>query len=71
MFTAVNSSIHAIVPLKSTDKNEDWVAVWGTENRTDKKGKKETTELHEIWKINSDGKIALMYQYGATPAKMN
>jgi len=71
MFTAVNSSIHAIVPLKSTDKNEDWVAVWGTENRTDKKGKKESTQLHEIWKINSDGKIALMYQYGATPAKMN
>jgi len=70
MFSAVNSEVHAIVPLKSTDKNEDWVAIWGLENRTDKKGKKESVQLHEIWKINSDGKIALMYQYGATVPKM-
>jgi len=69
-FTAVNSSVHTIVPLRSTDKNEDWVAIWGLENRTDKKGKKESIQLHEVWKINSDGKIAVMYQFGATPPKM-
>lgn len=59
----VNSQVHAIVPVRSTDKNEDWVLVWYTEHRTDAKGKKDSTELQETWRLNKDGKADLLYQY--------
>jgi hypothetical protein len=59
----VSSQVHAIVPVRSTDKNEDWVLVWFTEYRTDAKGKKDSTELQETWRLNKDGKADLLYQY--------
>lgn len=64
-FAAVKSTIHAIVSLKSTDRNEDWVAIWGTEEDTSKDGKKTSTNFHEVWKFNKDGKIDIMRQYQA------
>ena len=63
------STIHAWVPLRSTDKNENWVAIWGTEVDTWPDGKIETSEIHEIWRINKDGKIDLMRQFTAKPAQ--
>ena len=59
----VNTQVHAVVPLRSTDKNEDWVLVWFKEYRTDAKGKKDSTEFQETWRINTDGKADLLYQY--------
>jgi hypothetical protein len=67
--TSAKSTIQAWVPLKSTDKNENWVAIWGTEVDTWPDGKVETSEIHEIWRINKDGKIDLMRQFIAKPAK--
>lgn len=67
--TSAKSTIHAWIPLKSTDRNEDWVAIWGTETDTWPDGKVETRELHEIWKINKDGKIAVMRQFTAKPSQ--
>lgn len=64
-FTTVKSTIQAIISLKSTDRNEDWVAVWGTEEDTDNDGKKTSVALHEVWRFNKDGKIDLMRQYSA------
>jgi hypothetical protein len=64
LFTAVKSTIQAIVPLKSTDKNENWVCVWGTEVSTDKQGKTDSVDLQETWRLNKDGKVDLLYQYG-------
>lgn len=64
-FTTVKSTIHAIISLKSTDRNEDWVAVWGMEEDTSKDGKKTNVALHEVWKFNKDGKIDVMRQYSA------
>lgn len=63
MFSAVKSTLHAIFPIKSTDKNEDWVCIWGTEVNTDKKGKIDSVHLQETWRFNKDGKIDLLYQY--------
>ena len=63
--TSAKSTIHAWIPLRSKDMNENWVAIWGTEEDTWKDGKKTVTELHEVWKFNKDGKIDLMRQFEA------
>lgn len=59
----VTSGVHAVTALKSTDKNENWVVAWFKEYRTDAKGKKDSTELQETWRLNKDGKADLLYQY--------
>lgn len=62
------ATIDAWMPLRSIDKNEDWVAVWGTETNTFPDGKIEKKDVHEIWRINKDGKIDFMKQFVATTA---
>ena len=59
----VSTQVHAVVPLRSTDKKEDWVLVWFKEYRTDAKGKKDSTEFQETWRLNKDGQADLLYQY--------
>lgn len=59
----VTSKVHAVVPLKSIDKNEDWVLVWFKEYTTDASGKKDSTEFQETWRLNKDGQADLLYQY--------
>ncbi len=59
----VNTQVHAVVPLRSTDKNEDWVLVWFTEHRTDARGGKDSTVFQETWRLNKEGKADLVYQY--------
>jgi hypothetical protein len=66
--SAAISSIDAWMPLKSVDKNEDWVAVWGTETDTYPDGKTEKREIHEIWRINKAGKVDFMKQFTSKPA---
>jgi len=70
-FASAKNRVDAFVPLKSADKNESWVAVWGMETDTDKKGKVDSTNLHEVWRINKDGKADLLYQFASrtTPPK--
>jgi hypothetical protein len=62
---SAKSTITSIVPLRSADRNEDWVAIWGTETDTWPDGKVENMQIHEIWRINKDGKIDFMRQYTA------
>jgi len=62
-YTSVIDTLNAVVPLYSTDKNENWVLVWATEINTDTKGKIDTMALMETWRINKDGKADLLYQY--------
>lgn len=62
-FATVTSSIDAVFATRSTDKNEDWVCIWGRESKTDKKGKTDSARLHEIWRFNKDGKIDYMAQF--------
>jgi hypothetical protein len=59
------SALDAWVSLKCTDKNQNVVCVWGTEQYTDKDGKQVKNRLQEVWGFNKDGKIDLMMQYAA------
>jgi hypothetical protein len=63
MFSALVSRVDAVMSLKSTDKNEDWVGVWGTEIHTETNKKPDSVRLHETWRFNKDGKIDYMQQY--------
>jgi hypothetical protein len=67
--TSVKSTIEAWMPTKSIDRNEDWVLVWGREENTEMNGNKTTALLHEIWRINKDGKIDYMRQYMSKPTE--
>lgn len=68
--TSAKSTIDAWIPLRSVDRKEDWVAIWGTETDTWPDGKTETRNIQEVWRINKDGKIDLMRQFTGAPAKM-
>ena len=62
-YTSVIDTVHAVISTYSTDKNENWVLVWATEINTDTKGKIDTMDLMETWRINKDGKADRLYQY--------
>jgi len=62
-YTSVIDTVHSVLAAYSTDKNEDWVLVWAKEINTDIKGKIDTVELMETWRINKDGKADRLYQY--------
>ena len=59
--------VAAVMAVRSTDKNEEWVLVWGTETDTYKNGKIDSVDLQETWRINKDGKADFLMQY-ARPA---
>ncbi len=65
--TSAKTTITAIVPLKSVDFNEDWVAVWAHEDDVMADGKKQGREIHEIWRFNKDGKVDYMQSYSGGP----
>lgn len=64
----VTTDVHAIVPLRSNDKNEDWVCVWFTEHRKSAAGKVDSTQMQETWRLKN-GKADLVYQYEQKPPK--
>ena len=66
----VTDSVHAWVPLRSKDRNEDWVLIWANEISTDAKGKHTSRQLHELWRFNKEGKVDLVYQFAQEPPKM-
>jgi hypothetical protein len=70
MFTTVQSSVDAIVPLHNVDSSQNYVAVWGLERHTDKNGKMDSVYLQEVWRLNKDNKFDLMYQYNSVPGGM-
>ena len=61
-FSEMKGVIAAITPLKSTDKNENWVIVYGTEYYT-VKNKKDSSDIQENWRFDKNGKITLMHSY--------
>ena len=63
--TSSKVSVDAWVPLKSTDRNEDWVAIWGSETDVSPDGKSDSYQLHEVWRINKDGKVDMIRQFSA------
>lgn len=61
-FKGMEVGIDALFAVKSTDKDENWVTVWGTEIQTDMNGKVDTVSLQETWRFNKAGKVDLMFQ---------
>ncbi len=53
----------AWMSVKSTDKNQNFVCIWGTESFTDKDGKQFKQRIKEVWGFNKDGKVDFMMQY--------
>lgn len=66
----VTSTVDAVVPLKSVDRNENWVAIWGTDSSTSPDGKVEKRDINEIWRFNKDGKVDFMKQFTAKSQMM-
>lgn len=66
--SSAKSTLNSWMPLRSVDKNEDWVALWGSETDTYPDGKVQTREIHELWRINKDGKVDYMKQYSSLPS---
>jgi hypothetical protein len=64
-FTKSVSVIHAWVPLKSTDRQEDVVCVWGQEEDTHTDGSIGKRDIHEVWWFNKDGKVTSMRQWAS------
>lgn len=60
---SAESTIDAVTSLHSIDRDEDWVLVWGTTKETTKSGDPRNVPLHELWRINKDGKVDLMMQF--------
>ena len=63
--TKSKSTIHAWVPLHSTDTNDDFVCIWGSEEDTFADGKVDKRELHEVWWFNKEGKVTMMRQWNS------
>lgn len=62
-------TLDAWVSLKS-DRGQNVVCVWGTEEFTDQSGKHVVNHLQEVWGFNKDGKVDLMLQYGRSGGAM-
>ena len=62
-YKAFDTKIDAIFSFRSMDKKSDWVSVYGYEYTEDKNGKRDTTDLHELWKFNEKGKVSFICQY--------
>jgi len=67
--TDFSTKMISYISLRSDDKDENWVAVWGEDSYKDKDGKSVTNAIHEIMRFNKDGKIDFMKQYAVNPGK--
>jgi len=56
-------TVDAWISIKSLDRDENLVCVWGNESFTDKDGKQVSRRVQEVWGFNSAGKVSLMLQY--------
>ena len=56
-------TVDAWISVKSVDRGQNAVLIWGDENFTDKDGKKVQQRVHEVWLFDSAGKISMMMQY--------
>jgi hypothetical protein len=61
-YGAVKSVLVAVVPLKATDLDENWVSIYGTEYTT-VKNKKDSADIQENWRFDKNGKINMMHSY--------
>ena len=53
-------TMDAVIPLTSTDRNENWVALWGSTETSQGK-----SDFQAIWRINKDKKVDYIRFYNA------
>lgn len=54
----VSFKMAAFMPLKSVDRNENWVALWGEQSVTMSENNQSSAfDFQAIWRINRDGKV--------------
>lgn len=68
-FSSAKSTVDAWVPLKSVDKGDDIVFIWGGETDTKTDGTTQKVDLHEIWAFNKDGKLFFFRQFSGPAPK--
>lgn len=66
--SSITVNFDAIMPVTSTDRNENWVLSWTDERWTNEKGEEEHKWIHEDYLLE-DGKIRMMRQYAMKDAK--
>jgi hypothetical protein len=69
-YSSVIDTVEAVMPVYSTDKDENWVLVWATEINTKTDGTKDSAAVMETWRINKDGKADMLFQYDRAKRKM-
>jgi hypothetical protein len=59
----------AIIPLMSVDRDENWVALWGSLKGTAKEagGSPLLNDFQSIWRINKAGKVDFIRFFNAKP----
>lgn len=60
--SSVSVSFDALIPVTSTDKNENWVLSWTDERWTNEEGMEKHMWIHEDYLLE-DGKIRMVRQY--------
>ncbi|MGL6267299.1 MAG: hypothetical protein ACRC2O_05215 [Chitinophagaceae bacterium] len=68
-YKTVNNTIDVVMPIYAKDKNEHWVLVWASSTSVDLKGKADTMNIMEAWRINKDGKADFLNQYDRAKRK--
>jgi ketosteroid isomerase-like protein len=61
-FKVNDMAVDAVFAVKSTDKDENWVAIWGTEIQDNTNGKVDSVSIQETWRFNKAGKVDFMFQ---------
>jgi len=57
-------TMDAIIPLISVDRNENWVALWGSTETSQGK-----IDFQSIWRVNKDKKVDFVRFFNSAPAK--
>ena len=63
-------TVEAWMSVKSVDRNQNVVCIWGDEDFTDANGKHVMQRLHEVWAFNKDGKISMILQFAGENTSM-
>lgn len=59
-FSSVKSTVTAWLAVRSVDRKEDLVSIWGREEDTHPDGKVTTVVLNEVWRFNKEGKVDMV-----------
>ena len=62
-FENLKIRLQSVIPLKSSDSNEDWVFVYGSMITTQENGTLKSIDFFHQFRINKEGKISLIKQY--------